>query len=62
MNYENMWNELKEFFQKTKKITEQINTKGILEIIDEIENTEIYKQKRRFTILGGKYGIDRNNN
>lgn len=40
MNYGNMWNELKDFFQKTKKITDQISTKGILEIIDEIEDTE----------------------
>lgn len=42
MDYEKMWNELKDLLQRTDKMTDLIKPSGILEIISEIEklNTE----------------------
>lgn len=40
MDYEKMWNELKDLLQRTDKMTDLIKPTGVLEIISEIENTE----------------------
>lgn len=41
MNHEDMWNELKDFLRKTKEVTEQISTVGILNIIEKVERTQL---------------------
>lgn len=36
-----MWKELKELLQRTEKMTETINTSGVLNIISEIEKSNM---------------------